>query len=255
DEVIMPIPSFSQYAFGAAVMGARVVKVPLRKDFSYDVEALAAAVTDRTKLVYVCSPNNPTGTILTAEEASWLLSHTPDHVVVIFDLAYNDYSDRADRVMETPELLNDPRVVCIHTFSKLYGLAGLRVGFGIAHADFWRYVHCVREPFNVNRVAQRAAVAALSDEPHRQASRALAATSRKQYAAFSERTGVWLPPAEGNFILVDVGDGRRATEALMAQGIMVRQGFGLDGHVRITFGTEEENEICIDALQAWLATR
>ncbi|MBX5437766.1 MAG: histidinol-phosphate transaminase [Alicyclobacillaceae bacterium] len=250
DEIVVPFPSFSQYAFGAQVMRAKVVSVPLRPDFSYDVEAMAAAVSPRTKLVYVCSPNNPTGNVLTQTQAEWLLSRLPERVILVMDLAYNDYSQNPHRVMENARLLADPRVVCLHTFSKLYGLAGLRVGYGIAHPDLWGYVNRVREPFNVNRVGQRAAAAALGDEEHRDRSRRHAADSRAFYERALVETGIPFTPPEGNFILVRTGDGRATTQALMERGIMVRAGFaGLDAYVRITFGLPDENELCVEALK------
>jgi histidinol-phosphate aminotransferase len=158
DDVIMPSPSFSQYGFGAAIMRANVISVPLNAEFNYDVEAFARAVTPKTKLIYLCSPNNPTGTFLRPEQVDYLLNRLPGHIVLVLDLAYNDYSLHPDRVVETKELLQNPRAVVLHTFSKLYGLAGLRVGYGLAHPELWSFVHRVREPFNVNRVAQRAAV-------------------------------------------------------------------------------------------------
>ncbi|WP_188882707.1 histidinol-phosphate transaminase [Alicyclobacillus cellulosilyticus] len=250
DEVVMPFPSFSQYAFGASVMRAKTRLVPLGPGFTYDVEALAAAVTERTKLVFCCSPNNPTGTVMTQAEAEWLLAQLPEHVVLVIDAAYNDYSRNPKRVMGE-RLLHDPRVVILHTFSKLYGLAGLRVGYGLAHAELWSFVNRVREPFNVNRLAQRAAAAALQDEAHRQASQELALRSKRFYLEVCQALGLEAPEPEGNFILVRTGDGRATAQAMMARGVMVRTNFaGLDEYVRITFGTDRENELCAEALRA-----
>jgi histidinol-phosphate aminotransferase len=256
DEIVMPRPSFSQYAFGAAVMRARVREVLLGPRFEYDVERLAAAVTPRTKLLYVCTPNNPTGGILTREQGRWLLEHLPESTLVVLDLAYNDYSENPERLREEEWLLADPRVIAIHTFSKLYGLAGLRVGYGLAHPDVWKYVHRVREPFNVNRVAQRAAAAALQDETHRRASIALARDSRRQYLEALTELGLEFCESEGNFILVRTGDGPATAAALMQRGILVRAGFaGLDEYVRITFGLPDENEACIEALRELVKSR
>ena len=249
DEVVVPFPTFSQYSFGAAIMRANVKQVPLHADFSFDVEALAGAVTEKTKLIYLCSPNNPTGTILTQEEAEWLLKALPEHVVVVLDLAYNDYSQNDRRVVDSPALFADPRVVLLHTFSKLYGLAGLRVGYALAHPELLAYVNRVREPFNVNRVAQRAAAAALLDEDHRRASRALAAEGKRFYESQCAASGLFAVPPEGNFILVRTGDGVATANELMKMGVMVRAGFsGLAEWVRISFGTTEENEVCMNAL-------
>lgn len=250
DEVVVPFPSFSQYNFAAQVMQAKIVNAPLRPDYTYDVEALAAAVTDRTKLVYACSPNNPTGTMLRADEAAWLLDRLPEHVVLMLDLAYNDYTDDPTRVRETPELLKNPRVICLHTFSKLYGLAGLRIGYALAHEGVWDYVHRLREPFNVNRLAQRAGAAALQDEAHRLASMKLAAESRDFFLTRCAEIGLKAVPPSGNFILVKTGNGKKTVEALMKRGVLVRAGFaGLEEYVRITFGHPQDNEACLAALE------
>lgn len=253
DEVVVPHPSFSQYAFGASIMRASVKAVNLRPDFTYDVEAMAAQVTDKTKLVYICSPNNPTGDVLTMAQAEWLLDRLPQQVVVVMDLAYNDYSSREERVIETEKLLADPRVAFIHTFSKLYGLAGLRVGYGLANPDLWSYVNRVREPFNVNRLAQRAAAAALEDASHRQASREHARTSRAFYAQLARDLGLPSYNTEANFVLFHTGNGRQAVDFMMERGVLVRTGFaGLPEYVRITFGTEEENALCAEALREFI---
>ncbi|WP_067928903.1 histidinol-phosphate transaminase [Alicyclobacillus shizuokensis] len=254
DEVVVPTPSFSQYGFGAAIMGARQVTVSLKRDFTYDVEALRAAVGPHTKIVYVCSPNNPTGTLFTAEQAEWLLDSLPEHVLLVFDLAYNDYSENPARVRETPRLLVDPRVIILHTFSKLYGLAGLRIGYGLAHPDVWRFVHRVREPFNVNRMAQRAAAAALADEEHRQKSREHAARCREFFRFAAADLGLEMVPSEANFVFIRTGDGMATVRALMAHGVLVRAGFsGAEEYIRVTFGKEEDNRAFHHAMQAVLA--
>ncbi len=248
DEVVVPHPSFSQYGFGAAIMRANMKLVHLNADFTYDVEAILHAVTKKTKLVYLCSPNNPTGTILTSKQFRWLLERLPDYVVVVVDLAYNDYSENPERIIETEDFFQDPRVCFLHTFSKLYGLAGLRIGYGVGHKELWSYVNRVREPFNVNRLAQRAGAVALSDEQHRRASRLHASASRKQFGKL-EQHGVAVTPSEGNFILVKTGDGKQTIQKMMEHGILIRGGFrDLDDYVRITFGLEDENEVCIREL-------
>lgn len=250
DDIVVPSPSFSQYGFGAAIMRANVISVPLDANFQYDMSAFVQAITEKTKFVYLCSPNNPTGTFLRQEQVDWLVERLPEHVVLILDLAYNDYSTEPTRVVETDALLANPRVVVLHTFSKLYGLAGLRVGYGLASPQLWSYVHRVREPFNVNRVAQRAAVAALQDNAHRVASQRHVAESRQYYEQAAQELGYDVVPTEGNFVLMKTGDAIGTMKGLMTQGVMVRAGFnGLDGYVRITFGTEEENEACIEALK------
>lgn len=250
DEIVVPFPSFSQYGFGAAIMGAKVVSVPLNTSFQYDIERFVQAMTPHTKLLYLCSPNNPTGTYLRQEQVDWLLERLPEQVVLVLDLAYNDYSSNPNRVRETNALLQSPRVVVLHTFSKLYGLAGLRVGYGLANPELWSFVNRVREPFNVNRVAQRAAAAALDDTTHAIASRQHALESRIYYERMAPELGFQVIPTEGNFVLMKTGDGMNTMKELMTHGVMVRAGFGgLEEYVRITFGTQEENEACIRALK------
>lgn len=252
DEIVVPFPSFSQYGFGAEVMDAHIRSVPLNADFSYDVEALLAAVGERTKLLYLCTPNNPTGTILKRSEFDWLMERLPSHVFVVADLAYNNYGTSEDRFQVTPDVLKYPNVAYLHTFSKLYGLAGLRVGYALGHEAVWSYVHRVREPFNVNRLAQRAAVAALEDVEHVRQSRALAEVSRTQYSELTGH-GLNIIPSEANFILVETGNGVETFEALRKEGILVRAGYpGLEKFVRVTFGLPDENTACIAALTRYV---
>lgn len=249
DEIVMPFPSFSQYAFGAHIMKAKVVSVPLKADFTYDVERMLAAVTPRTKLLYLCTPNNPTGTVLRQAEFSWLMERLPEHVFVVVDMAYDNYATSADRFQFEPRLLSRPNLCCLYTFSKLYGLAGLRVGYALGNPEVFSFMHRVREPFNVNRIAQVGAIAALQDVEHVKRSKQLAMQSRKQYEVLNEY-GMRCVPTEANFVLVDVGDGVRVFEALRKEGILLRAGYpGLDAYVRITFGTEAENDLCIEGLR------
>lgn len=248
DEIVVPHPSFSQYGFGAQVMDARVRPVPLKPDFTYDVDAMAEAVTPRTKIVYLCTPNNPTGTVLKRSEFEALMARIPDDVFVVVDMAYDNYALDEERLQLRPEELQRGNVGFLFTFSKLYGLAGLRVGYLVANADVIQFIHRVREPFNVNRVAQIGAIAALEDVEHVRRSQALASQARFQYGRLAEH-GIRVVPSEANFCLVEVGDGAAVFEALMRRAILVRTGFrGLESYVRITFGTPEENEMCIAAL-------
>lgn len=248
DEIVTPFPSFSQYGFGAEVMNATICPVPLRENFSYDIEAMLDAVTERTKIMYLCTPNNPTGTILEQAEFDWLMDRLPAHVFVVVDLAYDNYATSPQRFQLTADALTYPNVAYLHTFSKLYGLAGLRVGYALGNRDVWRYVHRVREPFNVNRLAQRAGAAALTDTEHVRDSRALGVRSRLQYASLEEH-GFEIVPTDANFLLVKTGSGLQTFEQLRADGILVRAGYpGLDSYVRITFGLDEENVRCIEGL-------
>ncbi|WAH38918.1 histidinol-phosphate transaminase [Alicyclobacillus dauci] len=250
DEIVVPDPSFSQYQFGANIMRATVKLVPLREDFTYDVERMLEAVTPKTKLLYLCTPNNPTGTLLQGSQFTWLMERLPEHVFVVVDLAYDNYATDEARFHVTEQALAYPNVCYMYTFSKLYGLAGLRVGYALGNEQVWEFVNRVREPFNVNRVGQRGAVAALQDVDHVRRSQELAASSRVQYATLEEN-GFTVIPSQANFSLVRVGNGRAVFERLKEQGILVRTGFhGLESYVRISYGLPEENEICIAALKA-----
>ncbi|OBZ13084.1 histidinol-phosphate transaminase [Bacillus sp. FJAT-26390] len=251
DEIIVPGPTFSEYEFGAQLMGAKVIVAPLTNDLQYDPEAIVAAVTERTKMVYLCSPNNPTGTILSKKELQYILDSLPKWVLVVLDAAYShfvsadDYSDGIEFVRTGYPL------VVLKTFSKIYGLAGIRVGFGAAPQAIIQNILQVKEPFNVNALAQAAAIAAIGDEEHVSRSRSLVAEERQRlYASFRE-LGLSYTESMSNFVLVEVGEQSEFIyEQLMAKGIIVRlaKAWGLNSHLRISIGTPEENELLIEAL-------
>ncbi|AYC28457.1 histidinol-phosphate transaminase [Paenisporosarcina cavernae] len=251
DEVIVPTPSFSEYDFGANLMGATVVKVPLTETFEYDLTAVKKAITEKTKLIYLCSPNNPTGTYITREALETFLEDLPTNVLVVLDGAYAQYADANDFTDGIDLIGNKQPVIVIQTFSKVYGLAGLRVGFGIASNEIIQYLHKVREPFNVNSLAQAAAVAALEDEEHLNASKQLVVEGRKElYQAF-EQLGLSYTESMANFVFVNVGvDATDVYEKLLRKGIIVRNGsvWNLLTHLRVTIGTPEENLRFIKAL-------
>jgi histidinol-phosphate aminotransferase len=251
DEIIVPGPTFSEYEFGAKLMGAKVIVAPLREDLQYDPEAILAAVTERTKMVYLCSPNNPTGTILSKKELQYILDSLPKRVLVVLDAAYSHfvsvdlYSDGIEFVRAGYPL------VVLKTFSKIYGLAGIRVGFGAAPQAIIQNILQVKEPFNVNALAQAAAIAAIGDEEHVARSRSLVAEERQRlYAAFRD-LGLSYTESMSNFVLVEVGEQSESIyEQLMGRGIIVRlaKAWGLNSHLRISIGTPEENELLIAAL-------
>ena len=253
-EAVVGHPAFVVYRLAVQAVGGRVKAVPL-VDFTHDLPAMARAVTERTKLLFVANPNNPTGTMVDAEAVEALLAGLPDHVVVVMDEAYVEYIGRED----FPDCLaavraGRPVVVC-RTFSKIYGLAGLRVGYAVAPKAVAEAVNQVRPPFNVNRVAQAAALAALDDEAHLRASREAARAGLEQLSAGLEAQGVGYVPSVANFLLVEVGDDRGAYEALLRRGVIVRPmgGYGLETYVRVTVGTAEENGRFLEALEAWRA--
>jgi histidinol-phosphate aminotransferase len=255
DEIIVPGPTFSEYEFGAQLMGATVVTVPLKPNFAYDTESILTAVTDRTKIVYLCSPNNPTGTILSRLELKQLLDALPKRVLVLLDAAYShfvsvdDYSDGMEFVREGYPLL------VLKTFSKIYGLAGIRVGFGAASKQIINSILQVKEPFNVNALAQAAAAAALGDVEHILRSQSLVKEERERlYAAFRE-LNLEYTVSMSNFVLVKLGERAQTIyEQLMARGIIVRHAgiWSLPEYIRISIGTAEENEALLSLLEELL---
>jgi histidinol-phosphate aminotransferase len=225
--------------------------VPAR-DFRHDLEAMAAAITEKTKMVFISNPYNPTGTIVTADGVARFMEAVPDRVIVVFDDAYYEYVDAAD-YPKSLDYVREGRNVCVlRTFSKIYALAGLRVGYGVAPKELAKWLIRVREPFNVNSIAQAAALASLDDPD--QVTRAVAANSEgKQYLYEQfEAMGLSYVPTQANFIFVDTGmDSTVVFDGLREHGIAVRTGdiFGTPTYIRVTIGTSEQNERFIEALK------
>ncbi len=251
EEIIYSDPPFALYPMTTAIMDGRAVAVPHR-DLTHDLEAMTAAVTERTKLVFISNPYNPTGTIVTADEVARLMDVIPDHVIVGFDEAYYEYVDD----LEYPDCLEYVRqgrkVVLLRTFSKAYGLAGLRIGYGIAPPEMARALKQVREPFNVSGISQVAALASLQDPDQVQRSFQLVQEGKQYLYEQFEQMGLDYVPTQANFIFVDVGlDSRECFDGLMRQGVTVRTGdiFGLPTYIRVTIGTMEQNRKFIEALR------
>ncbi|WP_085993552.1 histidinol-phosphate transaminase [Oceanobacillus senegalensis] len=252
DEIIVPYPSFSEYDFGADLMGATVVQVPFEEGFQFNVQKMIDAITEQTKLLYICSPNNPTGTYLSKSDFQSLLDAVPERVLVVFDGAYSHYATAEDYTDGIEFVKDGKNVLVLQTFSKVYGLAGLRVGFGIAPEDIIQTILKVKEPFNVNSLAQAAAKAAIKDDEHvNQSKEANTIGAKELYEAFSE-LGLNYVETMSNFILVQLGpDAERLYNELLAKGVIVRYGkiWGLPEYVRVTIGTKEENEFFIEVLK------
>lgn len=256
DEIIMADPSFSEYEFVARVMGAGVVKVPTR-DFRHDLEAMAGKITERTKLIFVCNPNNPTGTIVSRQEVEAFLSKVPPGVVVIFDEAYHEYVSDAGYPASLEYIENGrSNVIVLRTFSKIYGLAGLRVGYGVAVPEVIAWINRAREPFNVNIVAQAAALAALKDQLHVDHSRRVNEEGKSYLYGRFDEMGLSYVPTEANFILVNVrADSRQVFREMLQEGVIIRTGdiFGLDQWIRVTIGTRRQNQRFADTLDRVLS--
>ena len=249
DQVVMPWPSFAMYPIVVKGMGAEPIMVPLRADMGHDLDAMVHAVTPRTKIVFLCNPNNPTGTSFGAEAYARFLAALPEDVVLAVDEAYYEFVRRPDFPDAIASIADRPATIVLRTFSKIYGLAGLRVGYGIGDPELIGFLQRARHPFNVNKLAEAAAVAALDDEEHAERTRALNAAGIDFLTDELRALGYEVWPSDANFILVRTGAGYY--DALLRLGVIVRPlgGFGLDDCIRITIGTEQENNRLVKALQ------
>jgi histidinol-phosphate aminotransferase len=253
DEAVVADITFGRYAEACKLMQAEVVTVPLR-EFHYDFEAVRAAVTPRTKLVWVCSPNNPTGTVATAAAVRKLLDGLPPTVTLVLDQAYQEFADDPDAV-DGLGLLRDGRenVIVLHTFSKAYGLAGMRLGYALVSPRVCWLLDTIREPFNVNRLSIVAGPAALADQAWMRHCVAETAAGRERLAAALSALGFTVVPSQANFILVDVReDGQDLWRRLLRRGVIIRPaaGWGLPRHIRVTVGTREQNERFLEAFRS-----
>nr|WP_218094127.1 histidinol-phosphate transaminase [Paenibacillus solanacearum] len=251
DEIVAPSPTFSEYEFGATLMGAVTVPVPFADGFRFDVDAILSAVTERTKLVCICSPNNPTGVYLPQDELRRLLDALPKRVLVLYDAAYSHYVTAEDYSNGLEFVRKGYPVIVLQTFSKIFGLAGIRVGFGAAPEDIIRSILQVKEPFNVNALAQVAAAAAIADEDHIKASCEMNSQGRAQLYEGLRKLGYGWTESMSNFVLVHLGpDAARIGDGLLHRGIIVRSGaaWGLHEYVRVSIGTAEENGLFLEAL-------
>ncbi len=257
DETVQGDPSFAMYDIYATQCDAVPILVPL-KNYTHDLDAMADAITDKTRMVFLANPNNPTGTIVRRQAVERFLDRLPPNVLFVLDEAYDEYVTDPDKPDLRPLILEGRNVVILHTFSKAFGLAGLRVGYGIMRPETAVHLNRVRSPFNVNLPAQAAATAALADTDHVARTVALNAEGRNYFNSEFEKMGLDYVPSEGNFVLVDVGrDAREVFQALQHKGIIVRSayGMGLPHHIRVTTGTMPQNERFIAAMKEVLAVK
>jgi histidinol-phosphate aminotransferase len=246
--------SFAVYALAAQGVGARGIVVAA-KDYGHDLDAMAAAIDAETKLLFIANPNNPTGTFIAAAEIEAFLAKVPANVVVVLDEAYNEYLEQKDQFESTQWVRRFPNLVVSRTFSKAYGLAGLRVGFAIAQPAVTDLMNRIRQPFNVNSLAQAAAIAALNDKDFLKKGFENNRAGYAQLTAAFDELKLEYVPSHGNFVLVKVGDddgaGARVNVALLKQGVIVRPvgAYGLPQWLRISIGLPEENARFIEALR------
>ena len=252
EEVISADPPFATYTLIPPLMDASLVLVPA-KDFTHDLDAMAAAVTDKTKLIFISNPYNPTGTIVRKAQLDAFMDAVPDRVIVVLDEAYYEYVDCPEYPNGLDYVLEGRNVVVMRTFSKIHALAALRVGYGIAPPELMKWLIRVREPFNVCGVAQAAALASLEDTEQVARSAQLNTLGRAYLCEQFDAMGMSYPESHANFIFVDIGiDSQQAFALLRERGIAVRTGdiFGAPTHIRVTVGTMEQNEQFIQALKA-----
>lgn len=258
DEAIVPVPSFALYKLSTALTGATAVDVPLR-DGVHDLDAMLAAVTSRTKLIFICDPNNPTGTAIPREAWREFLRRVPERVTLLVDQAYREYMGAS--TLDAVDLVSErPNTIVLRTMSKIYGLASLRFGYGFADAEMIGWLNRVRLPFNISRPAALGAAGALDDEEF--VARSIASNLAGKAFVFNqfERMGLHVYPTEANFYAVQVPvSATRAYTDLLHRGIIVRSGdaLAMPGRLRITIGAPAENGAVIDAfeelLPAWRA--
>ncbi len=250
DEMVVSQYCFAIYPIVARLLGASINTVPA-KNYGHDLPAMLRAITARTKLMFVANPNNPTGTLAPAADARRLVAELPEGVVLAMDEAYFEFLDKPVDLLPLIRAGQKPNLILLRTFSKIYGLAGLRLGYGIAHPEFIAALEKIRQPFNVNSMAQVAGLAALDDSAHVNKTRRNNFKGRKFLESALAGMKVEFVPSSANFVLAKVGAGREVFEQLQRRGIITRPmgGYQLPEWIRISVGTPAENQRCVKALR------
>ena len=249
-EVIASQYCFAVYPIVTALFGGTLVTVPARA-LGHDLPAMLRAVTPRTRVVFAANPNNPTGTLAPDADVLRLVHETPPHVLVALDQAYVEFLDAPLDLLPFVRSGERPNLLLLRTFSKIYGLAGLRLGYGIGHPDLIAALEKIRQPFNINALVQAGALAALDDEEHIARTRLNNTAGRKFFEHACPQLGVKFVPSSANFLLLHVGDGARVCGELQKLGVITRPmgGYQLPEYLRISIGTPAENERCLAALR------
>ncbi|MFC0188548.1 histidinol-phosphate transaminase [Fictibacillus aquaticus] len=254
---VMPAPTFPQYRHNAVIEAAEVREVPLVEG-DHDLQAMLEAIDSSTKIVWLCNPNNPTGTYINSEDFASFMEKVPKGVLVVSDEAYYEYVGAEDYPDTVPFLKQYENLIILRTFSKAYGLASLRIGYGLGAEKVIKAIEPAREPFNTSRIAQAAALAALGDQSFIEDCRQKNNFGLQQYYDFCKEQGLSYYPSEANFILVDIkGDSDEVFQYLLSRGYIVRSGsaLGFPGFIRITVGNSEENSEIISLLKTFLQER
>ncbi len=251
DEIIVAEHAFVVYKIMATLAGAITVEVP-DPGFVHDLPAMAAAITPRTKLLFVANPNNPTGTLVDEAALDALVATVPAHVIIVLDEAYYEFLRNPPRTVNY--LQKHDNVVILRTFSKIQGLASLRIGYGLGSEALIAVLQKTRQPFNANAIAQAGALAGLLDEEHQETTRRITFEGRDYLESEFQKLGLEYVPSEANFVLVKVGDGAKAFQSLMAKGIIIRAmgEYKLPEWIRVSVGTMDQNQRFIEELKTWL---
>ncbi|HZL44358.1 MAG TPA: histidinol-phosphate transaminase [Verrucomicrobiae bacterium] len=252
-EVVVSQYCFAVYPIVTALFGAKLVTVPA-KNYGHDLDAMLRAINPNTRVIFAANPNNPTGTRASREELQRFIAGIPENVLAVLDEAYFEFLDEPVNLIS--EIRNGARsnLVLLRTFSKIYGLAGVRIGYGIGHPDFIAALEKIRQPFNINAVAQAGALAALDDTKHVDKTRRINSRGLKLLSRSFRKLGLEFIPSSANFILVRVGEGNRVFGEMQKMGVIVRPmgGYQLPEWIRISIGTPAENARCIEALRTVL---
>jgi histidinol-phosphate aminotransferase len=249
-EVVVSQYCFAVYPIVTHLFGAKLVTVPAR-DYGHDLPAMAKAITPRTKLVFVANPNNPTGTRVSEMDLLRFIDSVPSHALLVMDEAYIEFLNDATDLLPRIRKGTWPNLIVMRTFSKIYGLAGLRIGYGVGHPELIAALEKIRQPFNINSLAQAGAMAALDDIEHVTRTRANNVEGLRFYEQAFRQLGLDFVPSVTNFILVKVGDGQKVWSSMQKLGVITRPmaGYQLPEWIRISIGTPAENARCVDALR------
>ncbi len=253
DEAIICPPTFPMYELTIKQVGATAVYAPRNDDFTYNIENVLTAVTDKTRLIYLCSPNNPTGNVLTQSQLDQLLSALPDNIVVVADEVYWQFNTDKQMADSLAAVLAEKNLIILHSFSKVFGLAGMRLGYGIARPEIIDYLTRTRLPFHINQMTMVAALAALQDHDHIQQTIELTVTGRERLRErLQAMAGVTVWPTQANFLLMQTEmDSKQVARRMMEQGVIIRElsGFYMPGYLRVSVGMPEENDLFVELLK------
>jgi len=256
EEVLVPHPSFLMYEKSAQSVGGRVTRVPL-KNFGLDLPAMLASVGSETKLIVICQPNNPTGVAISKADFDWFMGELPNDVPVLLDEAYADFIRGSETFSGREYLYDIPQLLTIRTFSKAYGLAGIRIGYGMGNPELMTRLNQIRSPFSVNSLALSAAEAALDDDRHLKRTLELTWEGLDYFYGQMKRLGRPFVSSQTNFLLIDVDNGEAVYEGLLREGVIVRHmsGYGLPRYIRVNVGVPSENSRFVESLERVLRLR